>query len=209
MLCSKHQLSSPLQKQFYFILQLSYPLHHKQGYKKKIYFDCFLHLNSGKTPSVSFFPFCFFFFCCCLIFCSLFKDVFIWAEPVFEIFWLSYTLLSSRWNVFLKKETNEREVVSILKNFGMLSQSRWKNKTVLVLKFQREGALRLQRGMMDISRRLWCAKKQTSFEWRQELLEFWFINTSICTVLCEQQTHGLMSLFSSRQRFLVLALGIV
>jgi len=52
----------------------------------------------------------------------------------------------------------------------MLSQSRWKNKTVLVMKFQREGALRLQRGMMDVSKDL-CARKQRWFEWRQKLLE--------------------------------------
>lgn len=45
----------------------------------------------------------------------------------------------------------------------MLSQSRWKNKTFLVMRFQREGALRLQRGLMDVSRDLGVQENKGGF----------------------------------------------
>lgn len=51
----------------------------------------------------------------------------------------------------------------------MLSQSRWKNNTVLVMRFQREGALR--RSWMDVSKDLSCVEIQSWLERRQELLE--------------------------------------
>lgn len=59
--------------------------------------------------------------------------------------------------------------MSILKAFAMLSQSRWKNNTVLVMWFQREGAL--QRSFMDASKDLSCVGIQRWLEWRKELLE--------------------------------------
>lgn len=51
----------------------------------------------------------------------------------------------------------------------MLSQPRWKNNTVLVMRFQREGAL--QRSWMDVSKDLSYVAIKRWLEWRQEVLE--------------------------------------
>lgn len=174
------------------MLQLSCPLHNKQGHRHKKYFVSFI-LIQGKIHISSFFPpFCFWRIFLG-IFGSVFKDVFIWTEPVFEIFWLRYTLLSSGWNVFLKRGNKWRGSSEYIKNFSMHSQSRWKNDTVL-----------LSKRRMDVSKDLSCVGIQRWLEWRQELLESWFIH--IYTVVW---TTGLWTLFSSRQWLLVLTLGIV